>query len=120
MKPRYANRLNLKARYLGTLKGRKVFEWPVELTFGERAALTQQYDYPKKRIWVKSHTAAEAADFAATQDHCDRQPCVEISVWGPKAGLAAKRFWGWDRAIFNQMCDARSNRQLTFRFGGAR
>lgn len=110
MKPRFANRLNLKARLLGTIKGRKVFEWPVECTFGEQAAITQENHYPKVRFKVIAYTAQDAADFATSL--CDRRPCVEISVWGQKAGLAAKRFWGWERAIFNQLCAAREGRQL--------
>jgi len=109
MKPRYANRAGLRARYLGTLAGRKVWEWPVEATFGAQSALTQDDRYRKYRFRIIARTGAEAADFTAGL--LDQEPCVEISVWGQRAGLAAHRFWGWDRAIWNQLCAAAAERQ---------
>jgi hypothetical protein len=112
MKPRYANRKGLRARFLGKLHGKRIFEWPVEWTVGEAAALTQENFYPKGVVKVIAPTAAEAADLIADRETLGTFACVEISVWGPKAGLAAKRFWGWDRAIWNQLLNHRENRQL--------
>lgn len=112
MKPRYANPTGRKARLLGTLHGRKVYDFPVDVTLGEAAALTQENFYPKGVVKVIAPTAAEAADLIADRETLGTFACVEISVWGPKAGLAAKRFWGWDRAIWNQLLNHRENRQL--------
>ena len=113
MRPHYANRKNLKARYLGTLKGKRVFEFPVEATIGEQAALTQENIYPKFRVDVIAHKAADAADLVAGD--LGRFACVEISVWGPKCGLAAKRFWGWERSIWNQLASL-DRKQITLKF----
>jgi hypothetical protein len=112
MKPRYANPNGLRARFLGKLHGTRVFEWPVDWTVGEYASLSQENIYPKGTVRVIAPTAREAADFVACAERLGQFACVEISVWGPKAGLAAKRFWGWDRAIWNQLLHNRENRQL--------
>ncbi len=112
MHPRYANPRKLRARFLGKLGGKRIFEWPVEWTVGEVASRTQENVYPKGVVKVIAPTAREAADFVACAERLGTFACVEMSVWGPKAGLAAKRFWGWDRAIFNQLCAHRENRQL--------
>lgn len=112
MMPRYANPRRLRARFLGKVNGKRVFDFPVEWTIGELASLTQENLYPKGLTHVIAHTAREAADLVADPETLGRCACVEISVWGPKCGLAAKRWWGWDRAIFNQLCAHRENRQL--------
>lgn len=121
MMPRYANPHRYRARFLGKLKGRRIFEFPVEWTVGEVASLTQEHVYPKGMLRVIAPTAREAADFISCAERLGQFACVEISVWGPKAGLAAKRFWGWDRAIYNQLLNNRPNRQLLLPlvFGGA-
>ena len=111
MMPRYANPNRLRARFLAKVAGRRVFSFPVEWTVGEYASLTQENVYPKGSERIIAHTAREAADLVADPRTLGQHACVEISVWGPKGGLAAKRFWGWDRAIWNQMCHARQNDQ---------
>lgn len=116
MRPYYANPKQLRARFLGTVNGRKVFSWPVTITIGELASLTQEHRYPKLEVRVTAHTAQDAAD-NVTQD-VGQFACTEINVWGPKAGLACKRFWGWDRAIYRRMIEARHNGQLSLPLNG--
>jgi hypothetical protein len=112
MKPAYANRQGLRARFLARLKGRPVYCWPVSWSVGERTAITQDHDdMARGKTTVISHTAREAASFVAQPKFLGHYACVEISVWGPKSGLAAKRFWGWERAIWNQLCNLNLNRK---------
>jgi len=107
------------AKLLGTYKGKKVYSWPVKITFGRTAALTQLCIYPKSGIQVVSPTARDARDYVARE--LRSTPCVEIEVTGPKGGRAAHSYWGFESAIFWEMCesqdrDARAARQLKLNF----
>lgn len=110
MKPHRANLRCRRARDLGQLHGQTIREWPVDITIGERASLTQENDYAKLRTSVIAPSARDAADWAA--DLLGQHACVEIFVWGPAAGLACHRYWGWERAIWNGMLAARQEHQL--------
>ncbi len=89
------------ARPLGTLTGRPVFRWPVLVRDGSRAALPGATiaDYCRnttQRLDVIAHKAAEAADLVQREFP---GPCVEIVVVGPRGGIAARRYRGWEGAI---------------------
>lgn len=99
---------NKSARLLGTLNGRKVYSFPVEVTFGETAAVHQVNHYPKGWVTVTAYTAADAANLIA--DALRHIPCVEVAVVGTKGGLAAHRYWGFESAIFTQLCEASDRR----------
>lgn len=105
----------MKAYFLGLIKGQRVFRFPVEITFGEEAAVLQVNHYPTGTVDVIAHTAAEAADLIADELHTI--PCVELTVYGVKGGTAAHRYWGFDRAVFWTMfCVERNASQLALRF----
>lgn len=108
MKPQH------KAHYLGNYKGKRVHCFPVHYTIGEYAVLAQRDIYPKGIIDVVSDSAAAAADYAANL--LGKFSCVELTVLGPKGGKACHRYWGFDRAIFNQLLDRPANNQFPLPF----
>ena len=105
----------MKARKLSPLHGKPVFRFPVRITFGEQAALTQRCMYPEEVVEVIAHTARDAADLI--QREVAGVPCVEIEVFGPKGGIAAKRWQGFESAIGQQMMMARPEMVQTALFG---
>lgn len=105
----------MRATKLLPYHGKPVFRFPVKVTFGQRAALTQQNVYPKGVVHVIAHTAAAAADLV--QDEVRGIPCVEVEVFGPKGGVAAKRWQGFETAIGHQMFAARPAEVQTALFG---
>jgi hypothetical protein len=77
----------------------------------ENANLTQDHDqmenYTARVIAPTARDAAQwAAQFVATR------ACVEITVWGTRGGCAHHKYWGWERAIWNGMCQERGQTQL--------
>lgn len=96
-------RIKAKARLLGVLNGRKVYEFPVvvSLNKGFGGRLEDWIDSPQVREDVIAYTAAQAAD-AVREDYATRAE-TEITVYGPKGGKAAYRFIGWYSAIGNVM-----------------
>lgn len=106
IKPSERNKHNLRARLLGKLpSGLKVYRWPIEITCGELASLTQENIYPEAVWHVDAPTARDAADYVA--EKLGHLACVEVDVWGLKGGLACHRYWGWERAIWNGMLGER-------------
>ena len=95
----------MRTRAVGNIGGRKVTSWVVQVTYGETAARTQRYVYPVGFTRVLAPTAAEAADYV--QREIKGIPCVEIEIYGPKGGVAARRWQGWDSARYQQMEQAR-------------
>lgn len=96
----------IKAHFKGTVAGRRVYRWPVQVTFGEIAAsphatIDDWLNLPNSLVTVLSDTAQHAADYIA--DHLMHIPCVEVEVFGTRGGTAAHRYWGYDRAIWVQM-----------------
>ncbi len=105
----------MNAKKLLPLGGRPVFRFPVKVTFGETAALHQVNHYPAGVVHVISRSAREAADLIYAE--VAHRPCTEIEVFGPKGGIAARRWIGWETAIGNQMFSTRpESTQLTLRF----
>lgn len=102
----------MKARIQGNYKGRRVWRFPVEVTFGETAARFQVNYYPKGVVWVIALSAQDAADLVSGE--LESIPCVEVTVCGPRGGRGAHRYWGWDRAIWAQML---AERERTCEFG---
>ena len=105
-----------KAHYLGTYQGQRIHHWPVHYAIGEIAAVTQQHIIPKGIVDVIARTAPEAADYVAAL--LGEFACVELTVLGPKGGKAAHRYWGWDRSIWNQMCNRTPDLQLRLPLNG--
>jgi hypothetical protein len=97
--------MNETAKLLGTYKGKKVYSWPVKITFGQIAATHQIAHYPKAGVRVVACSARDARDYVARD--LRSTPCVEIEVTGPKGGRAAHSYWGFDSAIFWSMADSR-------------
>lgn len=98
----------MKARLLGHIKDRAVFRFPVKVKCGQNASLLQTVEgYEQEVVTVIAPTAKEAADFVA--DKLKTIPCVQLEVFGTKGGVAAHRYWGWDRAIFNRLLQSRSD-----------
>lgn len=92
---------------LGRYKGKRVFLFPVKVTFGEYAAVAQVNHYPSGVVNVIAHSAQEACDLLT--DELGHIPCVELEAFGPKGGIAAHRYWGFDRAIFLGMFRERTD-----------
>jgi hypothetical protein len=89
---------------------KKVYCFPVKVTFGEIAVVTQQNIYPKDIVFIHAYSAREARDHIA--DKLCHIPCVEIEVYGPKGGIASHCYHGYDTAIFHQMLNnSEENRQ---------
>jgi len=101
----------MKSREIGTYKGRKVYEWPVEVTLNKGFGGTlEDWTDPQREVWyVIAHRAADAADYVRKQ--FERRPETEITVYGPKGGKAARRFIGWYGAIGAELFEARREPQ---------
>jgi hypothetical protein len=100
-----------RAKPHGKYKGKRVYSYPVEVTFGAEAALSQAFEhYRRGVVWVIAYTAKGAADLVS--DELMLIPCTELSVWGPQGGLAEHRYWGWDRAIYLGMIAARQKAEV--------
>lgn len=91
----------MKARKLAILHGTPVFSFPVVVTQGEWAATLQVNHYPKTSIPVIARDARDAADLVLSE--YAGEPCVEVVVYGPKGGIAAKRWQGYESAIGSMM-----------------
>ena len=95
----------MKAIRLDDYKGKRVFRFPVRITFGEHASVFQENHYPTKTVEVIAHTATDAGHLVL--DEVRGIPCVEIEVFGPKGGIAWKTYRGWETAIGEQMLATR-------------
>lgn len=107
----------MNAKPLNTYKGRHYWKFPVRIEYGERASITQNpEDMRKGIIWVISDSAREAG-------YCVREllygvPCIELTVLGPRGGVAWHSYRGWESAIFEQMCKRADHKYIQLRLGG--
>lgn len=109
----------MKAIQVNSYQGRKFYRFPVQVTFGQYAAVAQVFHYPKVVLKVIAPSARAACDLLS--DELEHIPCVELEAFGPQGGRAAHRYWGWDRATFCEMNRAhdrseREARQLRLTF----
>jgi hypothetical protein len=81
--------------------GRRMYRFPVKVTFGETAARLQVNIYPRSVVHVIAPTAADAAHLIKME--IGHIPCVELQVFGPQGGVT-NRYWGFETAIFMEMC----------------
>lgn len=86
----------MKAIRLGTYKGRPVHRYPVRIIFREEWCDEVSIDTD-----CVSLSASDAAQWA--YDQVATRPLTEILVYGPKGGVAARRFIGYESAVFNAM-----------------
>ena len=101
-----------RARQLGTLKGRKVYRFPVRVQCNSSHACATLATYVYE---VDSFTAADAANHIR-QLYATRAE-TEITAYGPKGGAAAYRFIGWESAIGHAMIASYGQpRQLLMQF----
>lgn len=91
----------MKATRLTDYKGKRVYRFPVKITFGEYANLAQENVYPTKVVHVIAHKPCDAG--WAIRDETKGIPCVEIEVFGARGGVAWKSFRGWESAIGEQI-----------------
>lgn len=92
------------ARLIGTMAGKRVYVFPVEVKHNNSRACATVATYTRDVI---SHSAADAAD--AIRDEVATIPETEITVFGPKGGRAAYRFIGWESAVWRAMCQSRGH-----------
>lgn len=107
----------IATRHLAKLGSVTVTRYRVDITLNERKAR------PQATIadWLSDTTTS--LDVIATSPQAARDwaldrtqgiPCVEIVVYGPQGGIAAKSFRGWESAIWEQMMQTRATEeQLT-------
>lgn len=89
---------NYTARLVGKdARGRKVYRVPVVITLNNsRGSVLDWTDPPRSVLYVLSHSAADAANYAA-RIYATRAE-TEICAFGP-AGGKTRRFIGWHSAI---------------------
>jgi len=95
----------MKARKLAQLNGRAVYLFPVVVTDGEQAAMQQANIYNRQTVPVIAETARDAADLIQAEHW--GEPCISVEVYGPRGGIACKRWQGFESAIGQQMFRAR-------------
>lgn len=95
MKPRILT--SLRARRLGTYKGAPVFEFPVLV---HQSWLDRDLHEDEVIVRVTSTSAADAADLVRDEIGAKVSRPTEVTVVGPKGGVAAYRFIGWDSMVF--------------------
>jgi hypothetical protein len=92
------NRKLLRAEYLGTLKGRRVYRVPVHVETVD----TQSRDFHTESLItdVTAHNAADAADYV--HERLAGIPNRTITAYGPRYGTV-RRFAGYETAIGEEM-----------------
>lgn len=113
----YARKPTPATRHLAKLGNQVVTRYRVDITLNERKARPQSTvaDWltdTTTSIDVISTSPQAARDWAV--DRTQGIPCVEIVVYGPQGGIAAKSYRGWESAIWEQMMQTLSTEeQLT-------
>lgn len=98
----------MKARFVDTYKGRKVFEYPVVVD-----TVLSIFESVKAFYRVKAFCATHARDLIYRQ--YKSIPQTSIEVYGPKGGIAAKSYIGWYSAVGNALVHVRDG-QTEFAF----
>lgn len=101
------------AKRLNDLHGKRVWRFPVEITMGEDSVIYQECLYRTGTVHVTSLSARDALGYV--RDALGTTPCVEVNVYGPKGGVAAHAYWGFESAIGAAMFGTRRStaKQLT-------
>ena len=107
----------LCTRHLARMGRNVVTRWRVDIHFNERkaspgATIGDWLNDTTQTLAVIAPNARAACDYARNLTR--GIPCVEIEVFGPRGGVAAHSFRGWESAIGEQLFDSRPNaEQLT-------
>lgn len=96
--------MQVRAVRVAQYKGVWYYRWPVKVTVGETASITQRMeDYLRGRVTILAPTARDAGLFV--KNILRKTACVEILVLGPKGGKAWYSYCGWYSAIASAMFD---------------
>jgi len=109
----HPHRPGLATRHLARLDRQVVTRWRVDITLNERkanpgASIADWLTNTTTSIAVVAPTAFQALDWALEQTK--GIPCREIEVYGPRGGIAAHSYRGWESAIWEQMMQAAPER----------
>jgi nicotinamidase-related amidase len=86
--------------------GKRAYRFPVRVRVNQPLGTLSDWLNPATGMTtVIAHTAAQAADWA--RERFATVANTEIEVYGPKGGIAAKRFIGFESAIWGEMCAER-------------
>lgn len=101
-------------RFLGKLNGKRIHKYAIQIDFNERAALgLDNFQGRTQWISVTSDCPKKAAQWVL--EKLPGTPCVEVTVYGPRGGEAARRFQGWEAAVWSAMGQSRASWQPGFK-----
>jgi len=96
----------LATRRLCKLRGRHVYKYAIRIDLNERAALGLD-NFQGRVQWVSVISDCPKAAAQWVLDQLPGRPCVEVTVYGPRGGVAAHRYQGWDSAVWSQLRQTR-------------
>ena len=101
----------MKARFLGTLRGKRVYRFPVRIT---QSWLDRDLHHDEVTVEVTAHTAADAGRLVRDEIAHKVERPTELLVAGPRGGRAWAGFVGWESMIVAEFCRVRGPQQLRF------